>query len=91
MELVKPREVQTHQLKIWPEYFERVVDGTKTFEFRKFDRDYVENDHVVLKEWDNTKSEYTGNEIRFNIGYVLPVHAEGDKFCVFSLLDGPMS
>ena len=41
-----------HELKTWPAYFERVVDGSKTFEVRKDDRGYQSGDELVLREWD---------------------------------------
>ena len=42
----------THELKIWPQYFCRVKDGTKTFEVRKNDRGFQPGDTVVLREYD---------------------------------------
>lgn len=43
-----------HELKIWPQYYCRVADGTKTFEVRKNDRGYQPGDTVELIEWDPT-------------------------------------
>ena len=43
-----------HELKIWPQYFERVRDGSKTFEIRKNDRGFQFGDEVVLREYDPT-------------------------------------
>ena len=40
-----------HELKIWPQYYCRVVDGTKTFEVRKNDRGFQPGDEVILKEY----------------------------------------
>jgi hypothetical protein len=40
-----------HELKIWPQYFEPVAQGLKTFEVRKNDRAYQAGDTVVLREW----------------------------------------
>lgn len=79
-----------HTLKIWPQYFERVADGTKTFEIRKNDRGFQFGDEVCLVEWDPdsetlhddhfgsswTKGRYTGKRLMFRIGYVLPIDAE---------------
>lgn len=84
-----------HELKIWPQYYARVLDGSKTFEVRKNDRDYQPGDHVVLREWNpdagqapgedatNPERAYTGRKRRFKIGYVYHV---GDDQVVFSLL-----
>jgi len=48
----------THELKIWPQYFNRVLDGSKTFEVRKNDRGFQFGDSVILKEWDPTEDEF---------------------------------
>lgn len=87
-----------HKLKIWPQYYARVADGSKTFEVRKNDRGYQPMDVVELHEWDpeinehdvdpmgasmNTPKGYTGNSLTFLVGYVLPIDAER---VVFSLL-----
>lgn len=41
-----------HDLKTWPTYFERLLDGSKTFEVRKDDRGYQAGDRLILREWD---------------------------------------
>lgn len=45
-----------HDLKIWPQYYCRVADGSKTFEVRKNDRGFQTGDEVVLREWSPTKA-----------------------------------
>ena len=60
-----------HELKTWPEYFEEVFMGRKTFEVRKNDRDFKRGDTLILKEWDNQSSEYTGRELARGVSYVL--------------------
>lgn len=40
----------THDLKCWPEYFEPLLDGRKTFEIRKNDRPFAVGDTLYLKE-----------------------------------------
>lgn len=42
-----------HELKIWPQYYCRVADGSKTFELRKNDRGFQPGDTVRLREWDD--------------------------------------
>ncbi|MNW38087.1 hypothetical protein D3C74_151460 [compost metagenome] len=60
-----------HELKILPEYFQAVWDGSKTFEVRKNDRDYKVGDMLVLLEWDPDKNEWTGSGICKRVTYIL--------------------
>ena len=43
-----------HEIKCWPQYYCRVVDGSKTFEVRENDRGYQPGDDVLMREWDPT-------------------------------------
>lgn len=81
-----------HELKIWPQWYNRVLDGSKTFEIRKNDREFQYGDTVLLREWNpdpiNATSKapqgYTGSkDLRFKIGYV---HVLDSQTVVFSLL-----
>lgn len=58
-----------HYLKIEPVYLNRVIDGSKTFEVRKNDRNFQERDILVLQEYEN--SNFLGREIEVEITYVL--------------------
>lgn len=86
--------MKTHELKIWPSQFEAVVAGTKTFEWRKNDRDYAVGDTLVLREWDpaiftpagGDWTGYTGRELKVVVTY----KAEGvfgipEGYCVLSI------
>lgn len=80
------RSPDVHQLKIWPKYYAKVFNGTKTFEVRDAtDRFFAEGDIVELREWDPVESVFTNTApvLRFKIGYVLPID---EKRVVFSLL-----
>lgn len=74
-----------HVLKIWPQYYCRVADGSKTFEVRKNDRGFQPGDTVELREWNPLPvAGFTNSPpIIKRIGYVLPLDAER---VVFSLL-----
>jgi len=65
----------THELKIWPEYFDKVKSREKTFEVRKEvrkdERDYNEGDILVLKEWDRRENIYTGQEVKAEVTYLM--------------------
>lgn len=81
-----------HDLKIWPQYYCRVADGSKTFEVRENDRGFQPGDTVVLKEWDPEPINPTDKapkgftdapDLEFMIGYMYPI---GGSMVVFSLL-----
>ena len=40
-----------HELKCFPEYFQDVIDGKKTFEIRLHDRPYQVGDLLALNEY----------------------------------------
>lgn len=56
--------------KVWPEYFQKIVEGKKTFELRLNDFDIVEGDILMLKEWDPKTKDYTGRELEKKVGFV---------------------
>lgn len=60
-----------HELKIWPEYFQAVVDGRKTAELRKDDRGFREGDILWLREWSAETNAHTGREATAQITHVL--------------------
>lgn len=74
-----------HELKVWPEFFDDLENGRKTFELRKFDRDFREGDTLRLREYDPKKDDtqppgglhigrirdgYSGREVRRLVTYV---------------------
>lgn len=63
-----------HQLKIWPEFYQAIVEGAKTYEVREgTDRLYQAGDTVTFKEFDvNTDDGFTGRECEARITYVTP-------------------
>ncbi len=62
--------MKTVEKKIWPEYFQEVLDGKKTYEIRLNDFDIAEGDTLLLKEWDPSTKNYTGREISKAVGHV---------------------
>jgi len=71
-----------HELKTLPAYFERVADGSKTFEIRRNDRGFQAGDTLHLREYnpagDHDKcpddqcqtKRYTGREAFRKVGFV---------------------
>lgn len=63
-----------HELKTWPEYFQPIVDGKKTFEIRYNDRNFQEGDFLSLQEYDPAIKElnkFTGRIMVVKVTYVL--------------------
>lgn len=68
-----------HTLKCWPMFFAAIANGTKTFDVRRRDRDFVVGDTLALREFDPVGAEgkYTGRVIFARIGYILTGEAWG--------------
>ena len=56
--------------KVWPEYFQKIVDGVKTYELRLADFECKPGDILILKEWNPKTKEYTGRSIKKTVTYV---------------------
>ena len=56
--------------KVWPEYFQQIIEGKKTFELRLNDFEINEGDILVLKEWNPKTKGYTGRALEKKVGYV---------------------
>ena len=53
-----PQRFQTHELKTWPEYYEAVRKGKKTFEVRKHDRNFKIGDWLWLACYNPKTKQY---------------------------------
>lgn len=61
-----------HKLKIHPEYFEALKDGSKTFEIRREDDRYFDaGDFLDLREYDPNEKTYTGRWFIALVTYLL--------------------
>lgn len=71
-----------HELKTWPEYYEKVISGEKTFEIRKDDRGFKTGDVLHLREWDQTTGAYTGQETVVKVVYLTAFGMEPGFLCM---------
>ena len=80
-----------HTLKIYTEFFNSIVNGTKLFEIRKNDRikKYAVDDTLVLEEYDPESDKFSGKQIQCNVSYVLNGGRFGidEGYCVLGLCD----
>ena len=75
-----------HELKTWPVYFQAVLDGKKTFEYRKNDRGFQVGDTLNLREFVDCSDTYTGREVQVKVTYFLgscPGLPEG--YCIMGI------
>ncbi len=64
-----------HELKTWPEFFDAIVSGKKTFEVRRNDRSFRVGDTLHLRRFDPetlyNHDRYDGQEVRASVTYVM--------------------
>ena len=85
----QPPRDRHHRLKTWPEYFQAILAGHKTFEVRKNDRDFRVGDLLILAEYEpNEEPGYTSRILYRLVSYVLPGGQFGIEpgYCVLGLL-----
>lgn len=82
--------------KIWPEYYQKIHDGDKTYELRLADWKIEKGDKLILQEWDPVTKSYTGRELTKKVGFVgktkefdfwEPKEIEKYGYQIISLLD----
>ena len=56
--------------KVWPEYFEKILEGKKRYELRLADFECKEGDILILKEWNPQQKKYTGRVVEKTVTYV---------------------
>ncbi|MDB5159867.1 MAG: hypothetical protein JWO99_130 [Candidatus Saccharibacteria bacterium] len=55
---------------MWPESYEKVLSGSKTYDIRLADWDIHPGDVIIFQEWDPATKSYTGREMSRKVGYV---------------------
>lgn len=73
-----------HHLKTWPEFFQAVRSGAKTFEARKDDRGFQVGDTLVLEEYEpDGLGRHTGEQETRVVTYILRGHGSlTPNFCI---------
>src|ERR1700760_3855301 len=67
----KEEPMPTHELKTWPELYDVVVSGRKSFEARRDDRGFAEGDVLHLREYGPGRGGYTGRHTERFVNFVL--------------------
>lgn len=76
---------QHHDLKSFPVHFQPAIEGRKTFEIRRNDRNFQSGDTVTLHEYSyDHGDQYTGRIHSGIIGYI-DTFAQQDGYVVFSI------
>ena len=65
--------MNTHHLKIWPDYYKEVIEGCKKAEVRLNDRNFQVGDILLLQEYNPVRDYYTGNIVTVNVTHILPL------------------
>ncbi|MFY8187526.1 MAG: DUF3850 domain-containing protein [Flavobacterium sp.] len=63
--------MNTHHLKVWPEFFRELVLGIKKVEIRRNDRNFKERDILVLQEWNPNSKKFTGFTVVRKIDHLM--------------------
>lgn len=60
-----------HELKIHPGHYKNVLLGLKKVEIRKNDRNFQENDLLILNEFDPETEKYTGSQVKRKVDLII--------------------
>jgi hypothetical protein len=63
-----------HELKTHGSFFQAILKGNKTFEVRKFDREFEVGDGLLLQDYDPGAMRgwrYTGRELLVKVTYLM--------------------
>jgi len=63
--------MKTHDLKIHPEHFKAVCEGSKKAELRVNDRDYKVGDLLLLREYFPETKEYSGHVTKQRVTHII--------------------
>ena len=77
----------SHEIKVWPEFFQEIILANKTAEFRKNDRGYQLHDTLHLREWNPADELFTGRETHVFVTHIVEGGSFGipEGYCVMSI------
>lgn len=55
---------------MWPESYEKILSGEKTYDLRLADWHVEPGDMILFREWDPSTKDYTGRSVEKKVGYV---------------------
>jgi hypothetical protein len=75
-----------HELKVWPPYFQHLLERRKRFEVRRNDRGFAVGDEIKFREYvpqshGLQESYYTGRELVLVVNYILDPRPGRDPDC----------
>ena len=79
-----------HELKIYPEYYKQILLGLKKVEIRLNDRNYQENDLLILNEFDPKTERYTGSQLKRKVYFIIRDVAGLDPDYVIMQISKPL-
>ena len=79
--------MKTHELKTWPQSYEAIKSGEKTFEYRLNDRDYKVGDLLLLRNFDPNTKQYLNDEILVKVTYIVygGVYGIPKDYCIMAI------
>jgi len=57
--------------KCWPDYFQAILEGRKSFELRLADFECKQGDILVLREFNPKTKQFTGRVLKKEVTFVL--------------------
>lgn len=82
------KQITVHDLKIEPEFYERVLQRKKRFEVRKYDRNFKEGDILMLNEYQGATKSFTGRKILVLAGKIYRDEVKfalKEKYCLIEI------
>jgi len=82
--------VKLHELKTWPSNYQAMVDGVKTWDWRRDDdRDFEVGDRITFFEFDPHEQRDTNRELQMVISYIMHGGQFGipPGYCIMSIVE----